>query len=84
MENKEESEPSGMNAAFSCGSAENVVFNMSSKSADCMKNVATPPARLFMTNSAAEAHEIVQNFAEETMTTFVSMRKMKQFGVTGE
>ena len=46
-------------------------------------NVAHPP-RLFMANSASEAHDVIQNFAEETMTIYVSMRKMKQFGVTGE
>ena len=48
-----------------------------------MKTAVCPPPRLFVANTANEAHEIIQNFAEETMTTFVSMRKMKQFGQTG-
>ena len=36
-----------------------------------------------MAATAQEAHEIIKQYAEETMTTFVSMRKMKQFGITG-
>ena len=36
-----------------------------------------------MASTAQEAHEIIKQYAEETMTTFVSMRKMKQYGITG-
>lgn len=39
--------------------------------------------QLFVASTANEAHEIIKRYAEETMSTFVSMRKMKQFGVTG-
>ena len=38
---------------------------------------------LFVATTAHEAHEIIKRYAEETMSTFVSMRKMKQFGITG-
>ena len=37
-----------------------------------------------MAATAQEAHEIIKQYAEATMTTFVSMRKMKQYGITGE
>ena len=36
-----------------------------------------------MAATAQEAHEIIKQYAEATMTTFVSMRKMKQYGITG-
>ena len=39
--------------------------------------------QLFMAATAQEAHEIIKQYAEATMTTFVSMRKMKQYGITG-
>lgn len=38
--------------------------------------------KLFVATTAQEAHEIIKKYAEETMSTFVSMRKMKQFGIT--
>ena len=40
--------------------------------------------KLFVATTAQEAHEIIKRYAEETMSTFVSMRKMKQFGITGK
>lgn len=40
--------------------------------------------KLFVATTAQEAHEIIKKYAEETMSTFVSMRKMKQFGITGK
>lgn len=39
--------------------------------------------KLFSATTAQEAHEIIKKYAEETMSTFVSMRKMKQYGITG-
>ena len=39
--------------------------------------------QLFVCTTAQEAHELVKQYAEETLSTFVSMRKMKQFGITG-
>ena len=41
-------------------------------------------SQLFVANTASESHEIIKRYAEETMSTFVSMRKMKQFGITGK
>lgn len=40
--------------------------------------------KLFAATTAQEAHEIIKKYAEETMSTFVSMRKMKQYGITGK
>ncbi|XP_012562353.2 uncharacterized protein LOC101236525 isoform X1 [Hydra vulgaris] len=38
--------------------------------------------QLFVCTTAQEAHELVKQYAEETLSTFVSMRKMKQYGIT--
>ncbi|XP_066924257.1 uncharacterized protein [Clytia hemisphaerica] len=38
--------------------------------------------QLFTVSTAEDAHEVIKNYAEETMSTFVSMRKMKQYGIT--
>ena len=39
--------------------------------------------QLFTVSTAEDAHEVIKNYAEETMSTFASMRKMKQYGITG-
>ena len=38
---------------------------------------------LFTSFTAQQAHDIIKDYGEETMTTFVSMRKMKRYGITG-
>jgi len=37
---------------------------------------------LFTASTANQAHEIIKAYAEETLSTFVSMRKMKRYGIT--